>query len=93
MQRNKAPSRLPIQCSELGLQNYRGARLQGCMVAVEPRRVVMCGEVSAGILFKIDPTPTHYTAPQAKAGSVIKAGEKNSYSKSLGSLFPKLDSK
>jgi hypothetical protein len=44
----------------------------------------MCGEVSAGILFKIDPTPTHYTAPQAKAGSVIKAGEKNSYSKSLG---------
>jgi hypothetical protein len=40
--------------------------------------------------FATDPRPYPNTGPQAKAGSLIKGGEKNFVLKSLGSLFSKI---
>jgi hypothetical protein len=56
---------------------YRTAMLQCCRVAIESRRVVMCSEVSAGILFRERPHPYPYIDPSGKGGPVLKADEKN----------------
>jgi hypothetical protein len=47
-------------------QGCNDAGLQGCMVAVEPRPIVVCGQVTAGILFKIDPTLPAIQAPRQR---------------------------
>jgi hypothetical protein len=42
-----------------------GSRASSCTVEAKPRE----------FFFETGPTPTHYTGPQAKAGSAIKEGE------------------
>jgi hypothetical protein len=60
---------------------------QDCMVAIKRRRASRCVvEGCVGILFATPPLlPLPIQTPQAKAGSVIKGGEKNFVLKSLGS--------
>jgi hypothetical protein len=55
-----------------------GIMLVGYMIAVERRRVVMCREVSAGILFsRLTPGPPLYTGPVVKGVSIyIKVRQK-----------------
>jgi hypothetical protein len=66
----------------VGLQGIRvaglhfGSRASSCAVEAKPKE----------FFFETNHTPTQYTGPQAKAGSVIKEGEKNFLLKSLRSL-------
>jgi hypothetical protein len=56
-----------------------GSRASSCAVEAKPKE----------FFFETDPTPTHYTGPQTKAGSVIKEGEKDLLLESLWSPFAK----
>jgi hypothetical protein len=56
--------------------------------------IEICGaDASVEFFLASDLTPARYTGSKATAGSVIKRARKIFLFKSLGSLFPKLDSK
>jgi hypothetical protein len=67
------------------IADNRAAKLQRCRVAIARVGGRHVGWRQAEeFFFETDPTPTPYTAPQEKAGPVIKGGEKNFLLKSLG---------